>query len=68
MDLIRDQYIDTALYSYHTSIQASSQLSPSFLLYNRFPRKAIDFELDTQANSNYIMMTLEDIKKIWRNL
>ena len=42
-----DQYIDTALYAYRISIQDSSRFSPFFLIYNRHPRKIIDFELST---------------------
>lgn len=42
-----DQCIDAALYAYRISVQDSSRFSPFFLIYNRHPRKAIDFELAT---------------------
>ena len=42
-----DHYIDAALYAYRIGIQDSSRFSPFFLLYNRHPQKAIDYELKT---------------------
>lgn len=44
-----DLNIDTALYAYRISSQDSSGYSPFFLVYNRHPRKTIDFELNTRA-------------------
>ena len=46
-----DQYIDAALYAYRISVQNSTRFSPFMLLYNRHPRKALDFELSTAENS-----------------
>ena len=46
-----DQCIDAALYAYCIGIQDSSRFSPFFLLYNRHPRKAIDYELKTAMDS-----------------
>lgn len=40
-----DMNIDAVLYAYRISQQDSSKFSPFFLLYNRHPRKAIDYEL-----------------------
>ena len=42
-----DQCIDAALYAYRIGKQDSSRFTPFFLLYNRHPRKAIDYELKT---------------------
>lgn len=46
-----DQCIDMALYAYRISVQDSTRYSPFFLLYNRHPRKAIDFEMATATGS-----------------
>lgn len=46
-----DQHIEAALYAYHISVHDSSRFSPFFLMYNRHPRKAIDFELATASSS-----------------
>ena len=46
-----DECIDTALYVYRIGVQDSSRFSPFFLLYNRNPRKAIDYELKTASDS-----------------
>jgi hypothetical protein len=43
--------IDVALYAYRISVQDSTRYSPFLLLYNRHPRKAIDFELATATSS-----------------
>lgn len=42
-----DIHIEAALYAYRISRHDSSRYSPFFLLYNRYPRKAIDYELAT---------------------
>ena len=46
-----DDCIDAALYAYRISVQDSSKFSPFFLMYNRHPRKAIDYELATADGS-----------------
>ena len=45
-----DLNIDAALYAYRISRQDSSGFSPFFLLYNRNPRKAIDYELNNEIS------------------
>ncbi len=50
-----DQYIDAALYAYRISIQDSSRYSPFFLMYNRNPRKAIDFELAMEEDNTKLI-------------
>ena len=55
-----DQYIDAALYAYRISVQGSSRFSPFFLIYNRHPRKAIDFEIETAADSTPATKNMSD--------
>ena len=45
-----DLNIDAALYAYRISRQDSSGYSPFFHLYNRQPRKAIDYQLNDSEN------------------
>lgn len=47
-----DQHIDAALYAYRVSRHASSKYSPFFLLYNRHPRMAIDYEITSDAHAD----------------
>lgn len=41
-----DLHIPSALYAYRVSRQASLKFSPFFIMYNRYPRKAVTFEMD----------------------
>lgn len=44
-----DECIDAALYGYRIGAHDSTKFSPFFLMYNRQPRKAIDYELLTAS-------------------
>ena len=41
-----DEHLPAALYAYRISKQASSKFTPFFLMYNRNPRKAVNFEVE----------------------
>lgn len=63
-----DEHIDGALYAYRIGAQNSSRFSPFFLMYNRHPRKAIDFELSTTEDSAPTTAKLPSEDTIERNV
>ena len=57
-----DEHLPAALYAYRISKQASSKFTPFFLMYNRNPRKAVNFEMEREEEDEEgdVMIEEED--------
>ena len=57
-----DERLPAALYAYRISKQASSKFTPFFLMYNRNPRKAVNFEMERgeEDEEGNVMIEEED--------